>query len=192
MPRLSEDSWVLISVPACSVCCDVLFGWSIRTNSRLPRDANRKREMCFNSLLRNNGSSYFILHQNSTSISFLKISCQGQRESEWALRVQSQRGTSSFWGMQGVCTSSPPPKRSPWLSCELWDPSDKLLLFYSIKIHSFGDPWVAQRFGACLWPRAWSWRPGWSPTSGSLHGACFSLCLCLCLSLSLCLSWINK
>ena len=21
--------------------------------------------------------------------------------------------------------------------------------------------------------------PGWSPTSGSLHGACFSLCLCL-------------
>ena len=26
--------------------------------------------------------------------------------------------------------------------------------------------------------------PGWSPTSGSLHGACFSLCLYLCLSLS--------
>ena len=26
---------------------------------------------------------------------------------------------------------------------------------------------------------------GWSPASGSLHGACFSLCLCLCLSLSL-------
>ena len=24
---------------------------------------------------------------------------------------------------------------------------------------------------------------GWSPTSGSLQGACFSLCLCLCLSL---------
>ena len=30
--------------------------------------------------------------------------------------------------------------------------------------------------------------PGWSPTSGSLHGAYFSLCLCLCLSLSLSLS----
>ena len=30
--------------------------------------------------------------------------------------------------------------------------------------------------------------PGSSPTSGSLHGACFSLCLCLCLSLSLSLS----
>ena len=25
--------------------------------------------------------------------------------------------------------------------------------------------------------------PGWSPTLGSLHGACFSLCLCLCVSL---------
>ena len=23
-----------------------------------------------------------------------------------------------------------------------------------------GDPWVAQQFGACLWPRAQSWRPG--------------------------------
>ena len=26
---------------------------------------------------------------------------------------------------------------------------------------------------------------GWSPTSGSPQGACFSLCLCLCLSVSL-------
>ena len=35
--------------------------------------------------------------------------------------------------------------------------------------------------------------PGSSPTSGSWHGACFSLCLCLCPPpLSLCLSWINK
>ena len=33
---------------------------------------------------------------------------------------------------------------------------------------------------------------GWSPTSRSPQGTCFSLCLCLCLSLSLCLSWINK
>ena len=31
---------------------------------------------------------------------------------------------------------------------------------------------------------------GWSPTSESPQGACFSLCLCLCLSL--CLPWINK
>ena len=29
---------------------------------------------------------------------------------------------------------------------------------------------------------------GSSPTSGSRHGACFSLCLCLCLPLSLCVS----
>ena len=49
-----------------------------------------------------------------------------------------------------------------------------------------GDPWVAQRFGACLWPRARSWRPGIESHIGlPVHGACFSLCLCLCLSLSL-------
>ena len=49
------------------------------------------------------------------------------------------------------------------------------------------DPWVAQRFGACLWPRARSWRPGFeSHVRLPVHGACFSLCLCLCLSLSLC------
>ena len=57
------------------------------------------------------------------------------------------------------------------------------------------DPWVAQRFGACLWPRVWSWRPGLKSHVGlPVHGACFSLCLCLCLSLSLSLSvtFINK
>ena len=53
------------------------------------------------------------------------------------------------------------------------------------------DPWVAQRFGTCLWPRARSWRPGIESHIGlPVHGACFSLCLCLCLSLSV--SIINK
>ena len=33
---------------------------------------------------------------------------------------------------------------------------------------------------------------GSSPTSSSLHGACFSLCLCLCLSLSLSLSLCHE
>uniref|UniRef100_A0A8C0S5M8 Tubulin beta 6 class V n=1 Tax=Canis lupus familiaris TaxID=9615 RepID=A0A8C0S5M8_CANLF len=48
------------------------------------------------------------------------------------------------------------------------------------------DPWVVQRFGTCLWPRARSWRPGIESHVGlPVHGACFSLCLCLCLSLSL-------
>ena len=32
--------------------------------------------------------------------------------------------------------------------------------------------------------------PGLSPTSGSLHGACFPLCLCLCFSV--CVSLMNK
>ena len=55
------------------------------------------------------------------------------------------------------------------------------------------DPWVAQWFGACLWPRARSWRPGIESHVGLLvHGACFSLCLCLCLSLSLSLCDYHK
>ena len=46
------------------------------------------------------------------------------------------------------------------------------------------DPWVAQQFSACLWPRARSWRPGIeSHLRFPVHGACFSLWLCLCLSL---------
>ncbi|XP_041588038.1 sperm-associated antigen 4 protein isoform X7 [Vulpes lagopus] len=62
-----------------------------------------------------------------------------------------------------------------------------ILYKQSFKMYTFRDPWVAQWFGACLWPRARFWRPGieshiWLP----VHGACFSLCLCLCLSLSLC------
>ena len=54
--------------------------------------------------------------------------------------------------------------------------------------------WVAQRFSATFGPGHDPWDPGSSPTSGSLHGACFSLCLCLCLSLSMCVSHkkINK
>ena len=43
------------------------------------------------------------------------------------------------------------------------------------------DPWVAQWFSACLRPGRDPGVLGWSPKSGSLHGACFSLCLCLCL-----------
>ena len=54
-----------------------------------------------------------------------------------------------------------------------------------------GDPWVAQRFGACFWPRAQSWRSGIESHVGlPVHGACFSLFLCLCLSLSVTI--INK
>ena len=38
------------------------------------------------------------------------------------------------------------------------------------------DPWVAQQFSACLWPRARSWRPGIeSHLRFPVHGACFSL-----------------
>ena len=47
---------------------------------------------------------------------------------------------------------------------------------------------VAQGFSAAFGSGRDPGVPGWSPMSGSLHGACFSLCLCLCLSLSLCVS----
>ena len=52
---------------------------------------------------------------------------------------------------------------------------------------------MAQRFGACLWPRARSWRPGIeSHVRLPVHGACFSFRLCLCLSLSLSVTIKNK
>ena len=42
-----------------------------------------------------------------------------------------------------------------------------------------GDPWVAQRFSACLWPRAQSWRPRMESHVGlPVHGACLSLSFC--------------
>ena len=63
----------------------------------------------------------------------------------------------------------------------------------NLYLKSPGDPWVAQQFSACLWPRARSWRPRIESHVGlPVHGACFSLCLCLCLSLSLCVTVINK
>ena len=43
---------------------------------------------------------------------------------------------------------------------------------------------MAQWFSATFSPGPDPGHPGWSPTSGSLHGACFSPCLCLCLSVS--------
>ena len=64
--------------------------------------------------------------------------------------------------------------------------TDIEVFFFFLRFY-LGDPWVAQRFGVCLWPRVQSWRPGIESHIGLLvHGACFSLCLCLCLSLSLC------
>uniref|UniRef100_A0A8C0Z1Z0 Peroxisomal testis enriched protein 1 n=1 Tax=Canis lupus familiaris TaxID=9615 RepID=A0A8C0Z1Z0_CANLF len=55
-----------------------------------------------------------------------------------------------------------------------------------LKNDIFWDPWVAQRFGACLWPRARSWRPGIDSHVGlPVHGACFSLPVSLPLFLSL-------
>ncbi|XP_048970165.1 protein HEATR9 isoform X2 [Canis lupus dingo] len=57
----------------------------------------------------------------------------------------------------------------------------------SIKKKEPRDPWVAQRFSACLWPRVRSWRPGIESHVGlPVHGACFSLCLCLCPTPSVC------
>ena len=57
-----------------------------------------------------------------------------------------------------------------------------------------GQPQVAQWFSTTFSPGRDPGDLGSSPTSVSLHGACFSLCLCfsLSLSLSVCLPWINK
>ena len=56
------------------------------------------------------------------------------------------------------------------------------------KISVFWAAPVAQRFSAACSPGCDPGDLGSNPTSGFLHGACFSLCLCLCLSLSLSLS----
>ena len=66
-----------------------------------------------------------------------------------------------------------------------------------IRLRWLWDPWVAQRFGACLWPRARSWRPrieshvrlpGSNPTSGSrcMEPASPSSCVSALSHLSLC------
>ena len=49
-----------------------------------------------------------------------------------------------------------------------------------VKQLGMGAAPVAQRFGAACSLGCDPGDPGSSPTSGSLHGACFSLCLCLC------------
>ena len=75
-----------------------------------------------------------------------------------------------------------------------WKP---LLAFWVIFFHSFSyktkmrDPWVAQRFGACLWPRARSWRPGIESHVG-LPAWSLLLPLPVSLPLSLCVTIINK
>ena len=49
-----------------------------------------------------------------------------------------------------------------------------------LKVLGNRDPWVAQQFSACLWPRAQSWRPGIESHIGlPVHGACFSLSILL-------------
>ena len=56
------------------------------------------------------------------------------------------------------------------------------------KKEGLGAARVAQWFSTAFNPGPDPGDLGSSPTSGSLHGACFSLCLCLCLSLSVCVS----
>ena len=58
----------------------------------------------------------------------------------------------------------------------------------SLKYIRKGDPWVAQRFGACLGPGRDPGDPGSNPTSGSrcMEPASPSACVSAPLSLSLC------
>ena len=56
---------------------------------------------------------------------------------------------------------------------------------------TLGDPWVAQRFSAYLWLRAWSWGPGMEHHLRLPRGSLL-LPLPVFLPQSVCLSWINK
>ena len=65
------------------------------------------------------------------------------------------------------------------------------------KCSSLGDPWVAQWFGACLWPRARSWSPGIRsrvglPAWGLLLPLPVSLLLCVCVCVCVCVSIMKK
>ena len=63
----------------------------------------------------------------------------------------------------------------------------------SVLIYKVGDPWVAQRFGACLWPRARSWVPGIESRVGlPAWSLLLPLPVSLPVSLSLSLSIMNK
>ena len=96
------------------------------------------------------------------------------------------RGGKESWGQK-------PKHNSSTLFVLTSAPSLELLSLEEARIlktiQVFGDPWVPQWFSAPAFgpgcdPRAL----GSNPTSGSLHGACFSLCLCFCHFLSLSLS----
>ena len=54
-----------------------------------------------------------------------------------------------------------------------------------VKKYEYGEAPVVQRFSAACSLGCDPGDPGWSPTSGFLHGACFSLGLSVSLSLSL-------
>ena len=66
-------------------------------------------------------------------------------------------------------------------------PPMTISLFPIIKSLYFGDPWVAQRFGACLGPGRDPGDPGSNPTSGSwcMEPASPSACVSASLFLSL-------
>ena len=65
----------------------------------------------------------------------------------------------------------------------------RVVVSFTILVTSFilGDPWVAQRFGACLWPGRDPGDPGSNPMSGSRcmqpasPSACVSASLCVCM-----------
>ena len=64
---------------------------------------------------------------------------------------------------------------------------------YTLRFHPVGDPWVAQRFRACLWPRARSWSPGIESRMGlPAWSLLFPLPVSLPLSLSLSIMNLKK
>ena len=105
---------------------------------------------------------------------------------------------SSIWCRAGItslkarwsCTQILIPPAAVWFAASHFNlfwvsvPSSgklELILLHNIVLRFGTSGWLsgwASAFGSGHDPGIW----GWSPTSGSLRGACFSLCLYLCLS----------
>ena len=98
---------------------------------------------------------YELIHQMPEVEEILCVSYS--RDSKYSAHMLELLCSSTYCN-DGTCGFSPSlPKPS---SHEVNPICHTFLFYYAHKEIKARDPWVAQWFNACLWPRARSWRPG--------------------------------